>query len=129
MSIEKKSFRSGPFASFMAQGVQVDNILYLSGQVGVDEKGNAPETISEQVALAYANLKTVLAEFGASMDNIVDETFFVTDMQALMGGVDEIYTARELAYGGKPEVCQTVVQIVALVQPELKIEIKCTAHL
>ncbi|PLW67641.1 Rid family hydrolase [Pseudohalioglobus lutimaris] len=129
MSIEKKLYRSGPFADFFAQGTQVGNVLYLAGQVGVDATGKTPDSLSEQVDAAYANLKRVLAEFGASMDNIVDETFFVTDMSALLGNVEEIYAAREKAYGGKPEVCQTVVQVVALVQPELKIEIKCIAHL
>lgn len=63
------------------------------------------------------------------MSNVADETFFVTDMDALMESVEEVYGTREEAYGGKPEVSQTVLQVVALVQPELKIEIKCIAHL
>jgi enamine deaminase RidA (YjgF/YER057c/UK114 family) len=129
MSINKKSFRSGPFADFIAQGVQVDNILYMAGQVGIDSEGNTPEHIGDQAKLAFESLKEVLAEFGADMSNVVDETFFVTDMDALMANVNEIYNAREEAYGGKPEVSQTVLQVVALVQPELKIEIKCIAHL
>jgi enamine deaminase RidA (YjgF/YER057c/UK114 family) len=129
MGIEKKTFRSGPFADFIAQGVQVDNILYLAGQVGMDNEGNTPKDIGEQAVIAYANLKQVLAEFGADMSNVVEETFFVTDMDALMGNVGEIYASREAAYGGKPDVAQTVVQVVALVQADLKIEIKCIAHL
>jgi enamine deaminase RidA (YjgF/YER057c/UK114 family) len=129
MSIEKKTFRSGPFADFIAQGVQVDNILYLAGQVGMDNTGNTPEDIGEQAVIAYANLKEVLAEFGADMSNVVEETFFVTDMDALMSNVAEIYASREAAYGEKPDVAQTVVQVVGLVQADLKIEIKCIAHL
>ena len=129
MSINKKLFRSGPYKDLFSQGVQVGNILYLSGQVGVDAKGQAGEDLTAQATLAYASIKSVLAEFGASMDNIVDETFFVTDMGEFMGSVESLYTARAEAYGGTPEVSQTVVQIVALVQPELKIEIKCVAHL
>jgi len=46
-----------------------------------------------------------------------------------MENVDAVYEERESAYGSMPEVSQTVVQVVALVQPELKIEIKCIAHL
>ncbi|MBQ76014.1 MAG: hypothetical protein CMQ20_13470 [Gammaproteobacteria bacterium] len=129
MAIDKKVLRSGPFADFIAQGVQVDNILYMSGQVGIDSEGKTPEDIGEQVKLAYENLKEVLTEFGIDMGNIVDETYFVTDMDALMSNVEDIYNAREEAYGGKPEVSQTVVQVVALVQPKLKIEIKCIAHI
>lgn len=129
MSIDKKLFRSGPYKDLFSQGVQVGNVLYLSGQVGVDASGCAGEDLTAQATLAYSSIKAVLAEFGASMDNIVDETFYVTDMSEFMGSVESLYTARAEAYGGMPEVSQTVVQVVALVQPELKIEIKCVAHL
>lgn len=129
MTIEKKTYRSGPFKDFIAQGTQVGNVLYLAGQVGIDDCGEAPASIAEQTALAYSNMKHVLSQFGADMGNIVDETFFVTDMSELMDTVDAVYGERETAYGGMPDVSQTVVQVVALVQPELKIEIKCVAHL
>jgi len=129
MGINKKTFRSGPFKDFIAQGVQVGNILYMSGQVGMDADGKAGGDINEQAELAYTNIKEVLAEFGATMDNVVDETVFITDMKELMSNIGGVYGARAEAYGGLPEVSQTVVQVVSLVQPELKIEIKCIAHL
>ena len=129
MTIEKKTYRSGPFQDFFAQGTQVGNVLYLSGQVGIDRDGNTPTSIADQTKVAYTNMQDVLSHFGAEMSNIVDETFLVTDMDELFGNIEDVYGAREAAYGGIPEVCQTVVQVVALVQPELKIEIKCIAHL
>ncbi|MCI5107381.1 MAG: RidA family protein [Pseudomonadales bacterium] len=129
MTIDKKSYRSGPYADFIAKGVQVGNVLYLSGQLGMDDEGNVPEGLLEQVKLAYAGLTQVLGEFGATLDNVVDETFFVTDVEELMANVEPIYTARQEVYGGFPEVAQTVIQIGALVDPRCKIEIKCIAHL
>jgi len=129
MAIEKKTFRSGPFQDFIAQGTQVGNVLYLAGQVGMAQDGKVPTAMAEQMVIAYQNMQEVLSEFGADMSNIVDETFFVTDMSELMSNVGETYAARETAYGGKPDVSQTVLQVVALVAPELKIEIKCIAHL
>ncbi|MBT3609541.1 MAG: RidA family protein [Gammaproteobacteria bacterium] len=129
MTISKKSFRSGPYAALIAQAVQVDNVLYLSGQVGMGEDGNAPSDITEQTILAYNNIKTVLAEFGANMSNIVDETFYVTDVQEVMANVEKVFAARESAYGEQPEVSQTLIGVTALVDPTLKIEIKCVAHL
>lgn len=129
MTIEKKTYRDGPFKDFIAQGTQVGNVLYLAGQVGISDSGQVPDDIAEQTAIAYSNMKHVLSQFGADMSNIVDETFFVTDMNELMGNVDAVYGERESAYGGMPELSQTVVQVVALVEPELKIEIKCIAHL
>ena len=129
MTIEKKTYRSGPFQNYFAQGTQVGNVLYLSGQIGIDQDGNIPNGIVEQTKIAYSNMREVLSQFGADMSNIVDETYFVTDMNELFGSIEEVYSAREVAYEGTPEVCQTLLQVVALAQPELKIEIKSIAHL
>lgn len=129
MKINKKTYRSGPFKDFIAQGTQVGNILYMAGQVGIDNSRAVPQSIVEQTAIAYLNMKDVLSQFGADMGNIVDETFFVTNMDELMENVEAVYGERESAYGCMPEVSQTVVQVSGLVQPELKIEIKCIAHL
>ncbi len=129
MTIQKQSYRSGPYQDFFTQGTRVGDVLYLSGQIGMDPEGATPVGIADQVKLAYANVQDVLAQFGADMSNIVDETFYVTDMGELMGSVEDVYGARAEAYGGNPEVCQTLLQVAALVSPELKIEIKCVAHL
>ena len=126
--MQKKVLRSGPYAELIAQAVQVDDIIYLSGQVGVDERDGAPDDIVAQAVLAYQNVKTVLAEFGATLDNVVEETVFVTDMAETMSQVQEIFDARASAYGQRPEVAQTLVGVSALVDPAFKIEIKCTAH-
>jgi enamine deaminase RidA (YjgF/YER057c/UK114 family) len=129
MSISKQLFRSGPYADLIAQGVRVGDVLYLSGQVGMDGSGNVPESMAEQTVLAYANISAVLKEFGATLDNIVDETFFVTSVEETHAHLEAIYGARAEAYGGKPEVTQTLIGVVALVLPALKLEIKCIAHL
>jgi len=129
MTVSKKVFRSGPYADLIAQGVKVGDTLYLSGQVGMDEAGNTPESMAEQVTLAYANIRAVLAEFGADFDNIVDETFLVTSVEETHENLEAIYTARAEAYGGIPEVTQTLIGVAGLLLPELKLEIKCIAHL
>ena len=127
--MQRKVFRSGPYAELIAQAVQVDNILYLSGQVGVDASGAAPDSVVEQTTLAYEHVKAVLAEFGASLENVVEETVFVTDIAQVMNQVQEVFAARAAAYGGRPDVTQTLIGVTALVDPSYKIEIKCTAHL
>ncbi len=129
MTIDKKTFRRGPYKDHFAEGTQVGDVLYLSGQIAVDQEGNTPEGIVEQTKRAYSNMRYVLEQFGADMSNIVDETIFVTDMEEFFAAVEAVYSAREEAYGGSPEACQTLVQVSALALPELKIEIKVTAHL
>lgn len=128
MSIEKQVFRSGAYKDIFAQGVRVGNILYLAGQVGIDSEGKVGGDVTEQTKLAYSHIKDVLAEFGATMANIVDETVFVTDMGEAMSNADSIFAARLDAYGETPAVSQTLLGVSALVMPKLKIEIKCIAH-
>ena len=127
--MKKKLFRSGPYADFFSQGVLVDKLLTLAGQVGTDDMGNTPESIEAQMKNCYKNIKDILAEYGATMDNIIDEVWFVTDIEDCMQNVNDIFNAREEIYGCKPEVTQTLVGVTALVDPALKIEIKCTAYL
>lgn len=129
MTLSNETFRSGPYVDFVAQGVKVGNILYLGGQVGMDDAGNIPATLAEQTVLTYANIRAVLAEFGAGMDNIVDETFLVTSVAETHENLEAVFGARAEAYGGIPEVTQTLIGVATLTLPELKIEIKCVAHL
>ena len=82
--MQRKVFRSGPYAELIAQAVQVGDTIYLSGQVGVDEYGSAPDDLVAQTVLAYEHVKAVLTKFGATLDNVVEETVFVTDMAQTM---------------------------------------------
>src|SRR3954468_22801942 len=79
-----------------AQAVKVDDTIYVSGQLSHDDQGNivgaAPlddtgrisdhSNIEIQMRKAYANAKKVLNEFGATLDNVVEEVLYVTDMNA-----------------------------------------------
>ena len=129
MKIDKILFRAGPYSDFFSQGVQVGNVLTLAGQLGDGEDGEIPKSIKEQMENCYKNIQNVLKEFGASLDNVIDETWFVIDVNECMKNVGEIFLARERIYGCKPEVSQTLVGTTALVSPDYKIEIKCIASL
>ena len=127
MTIDKKLLRNGPYADLFSQGVQVGNTLHMAGQVGTDAEGKAPDSLVDQMKNAYQHVESVLKEFNCTMDNVVEETWFVTDMHECMTQVQELFAARHAIYGKPPEVAQTLVQVVALVDPSFKIEIKCVA--
>ena len=127
MTLDKKLFRNGPYADLFSQGVQVGNTLHMAGQVGTDASGKAPDSLVEQMKNAYQHVESVLKEFDCTMDNVVEETWFVTDMHECMTQVQELFAARQAIFGKPPEVAQTLVQVVALVDPSFKIEIKCVA--
>ena len=127
MALDKKLFRNGPYADLFSQGVQVGNTLHMAGQVGTDASGKAPDSLLEQMINAYQHVESVLKEFDCTMDNVVEETWFVTDMRECMTQVQALFAERQAIYGKPPEVAQTLVQVVALVDPSFKIEIKCVA--
>ena len=127
--MEKKLLREGPYADFFSQGVQVGNVLTMAGQIAVDDNGNTPDDLKSQMIMCYENILKILDHFGGTFENVVDETWFVTDIDECMENVSEIFAEREKIYGCKPEVSQTLIGVNALVQPNLKVEIKCIAHI
>lgn len=131
MAVGKKVIRYGPFGNVVANAVQAGNAVYLSGQVSVDNEGLfvGVNDLPAQVEQAYNNIRDVLARLDASLDDVVDETWFVTDMEQVTKNFKQVYAVRERAYGAIPETTQTLVQVSALAMPELLVEIKCIAHL
>ncbi len=130
---KKEVVAFGPFKDFIADGVRVGDTIHLSGAVSVDAQGNPLHEgdIVGQMKKAYANIASVLEKFGATMDDIVYETQFVTDMASIMGSEERMgafFGARAEAYGGKPEVSQSLIGVKELAIPELMIEIKVVAH-
>ena len=128
MNAERRVARFGPFQDFIANGVRQGDAIYVSGQVGTDESGAVVGGLAAQTRQAYANVREVLERLGATMEDVVDETWFVTDIGATMGAVEELFGIRAEAYGANPDVAQTMVQVSGLVMPDLLIEIRCVAR-
>jgi 2-iminobutanoate/2-iminopropanoate deaminase len=107
-----------------SQAVKVENTIYVSGQVSHDINGNIVGLgdMWVQMRQAYANVEKVLAQYGATIDNIVDEVLFVTDMDAAFAARVK---CREEVFSGKPVLASTIVQIQRLAFPELMVEIRC----
>jgi len=110
-----------------AQAVKVGDTVYLSGQVSHDDDGNVlgEGDMEVQMRTAYANVGKVLAQYGASMDNVADEILFVTDMDAAFGARVKM---KDEVFGGAPVLASTIVQIERLAFPQLMIEIRCIAR-
>ena len=107
-----------------AQAVKVGDTIYVSGQVSHDDKGDivGRGDMEVQMRQAYANIQNVLAQYGVTMENMVDETLFVTDMDAAFAAAVK---CRQDVFSGTPVVASTIVQIQRLAFPELMIEIRC----
>ena len=111
-----------------AQAVKVGDTIYLSGQVSHDDEGNIMglRDMEAQMRQAYANIKKVLAEYDATMDNVIDEILFVTDMDTAFAAAVK---CRREVFSGTPIVASTIVQIQRLAFPDLMIEIRCVVKL
>ena len=74
---------------------------------------------------AYENIQKLLTQYGATLNN-VDETLFVTDMDAAFAAAVK---CRQDIFSGTPVLASTIVQIQRLAFPELMIEIRCVAKI
>ena len=77
----------GPYS----QAIVANGLVFCSGTTGIDpQTGEAPEGVAAQTEQALQNLAAVLAEAGASMDDLVKTTIFYADV-ATFATVNEIY--------------------------------------
>lgn len=107
----------------MAQGRQV----YVSGQVGWDEQCRFVESgMGAQVRQTLRNIVAILAEAGAGPEHLVRLTWYVTSREEYYAELEEIGRAyREII--GKNFPTMAVVQVVALMETQAKVEIEATA--
>jgi len=109
-----------------AQAVKAGDTVYLAGQVSHDDRANVLGVgdMEVQMRTAYANIGKVLARYGATIDNLVEETLYVRDIEAAFQARAKM---KDEVFAGKPVVASTIVQIERLAFPELLVEIRCVA--
>ncbi len=83
-----------PPGGHYAQAMLHHDALYVSGQLGVTGETPGPEnrSIGEQVNFALGNIEAIAGVVGASPDDIVRCTVYVTDV-AHWGEVNRAYAA------------------------------------
>lgn len=99
-------------------------LLFVSGMVAWDKDRNlvGPGDIKAQTEQTLGNLKTVLEAHGGSLDDVVKLTVFVTDL----GAYAETSEIRARFFPKDPPA-STIVEVSALVLPELMVEIEAVA--
>ncbi len=105
------------------------NTIYVSGQIGwnAQQEFESSDFVT-QTAQALRNVKTVLKEAGAGPEHIVRMTWYITDKLAYLENQSQIGRVyREVM--GKNYPTMSVLQVVALVEDQAKVEIEVTAVL
>ena len=98
--------------------------IYVSGQVALDAEGNVvgEGDVKLQTEAVLEHVKTVVEEAGGGMEDIVKVTVFITDMELY----DEIHEVRR-RYFEEPFPASSMVEVSALIDPRLLIEIEAVA--
>lgn len=107
----------------------VGRTIFVSGQVGWDAEGRFPSAhMAGQVQQSLLNIMAVLAEVDGKPEHIVRLTWFVTSRDEYHAQLREIGAAYR-AVMGKHFPVMSVVQVVALMEADAKVEIEATAVL
>lgn len=87
---EKAPAAIGPYS----QAIEVNNMVFLSGQLPVDPSTGefVQGSIKEQTAQSFENIKNILAQAGMTTANIVKTTVFLADM-SLFAEMNEVYAS------------------------------------
>lgn len=109
----------GPYSS----AIQVDNLLFTAGQLGIDPLTNqfAGETTQEQTRQALTNLSTILEAAGFSFGDVVKTTVYLADINEFQQ-MNEIYAEFFTA----PYPARSAFQVAALPRGG-KVEIEAIA--
>jgi enamine deaminase RidA (YjgF/YER057c/UK114 family) len=107
-----------------SQAVVAEGRVDVAGQVGLGADFSIPDDIASQTRNAFTNLRNVLEAAGSSLAHVTHITQYFTDIKDVPAS-DEVFA--EFFPENYP--ARTVIQVVALVLPQLKLEVQATAIL
>lgn len=120
----------GRRALFDAHGysaaTRVGELLFVSGQVGVDAEGRVVEDPRAQVDQAFRNLVQVLELAGAGPSEVVKLTVFAVGLEAHFETFLEV---KSRYFGAPPFPALTGVEVAGLAMAGLVVEIEAVASL
>jgi enamine deaminase RidA (YjgF/YER057c/UK114 family) len=103
-------------------------VVLVGGMVGWDTDGRFPTGLVAQVKQALLNILAVVKEAGGGPEHVGRLTWYVTDMEEYRASLKELGPVyREVM--GRHFPAMALVQVVALVEREARVEIEATAIL
>ncbi|WP_309718340.1 Rid family hydrolase [Armatimonas sp.] len=106
---------------------RVGNFLFISG-LGPHKRGekDLPATFADEVHGVFHNLKVILEAAGLGLENVVDVTGFLTDLETDFATYNAIYAE----YLGQIRPARTTIQVSELprgIHVEIKVLAVCPA--
>ena len=101
--------------------VRAGPIVWVSGIVGMTGDGKIPADTASQFDIAMDVMDQCLKAAGAGPEHVTKVQVFMTDIK-------ERPLSRRIAYFGSHKPASTLVEVSALVDPRMKVEIECQAY-
>ena len=108
--------------SHYCHSVRAGNLIWVSGIVGQTADGYLPEDTVQQFDIALDAMDACLRAAGGAAHTVTKVQIFMTDITERAA----INPAR-VAYFGEHRPASTLVEVSALVDPRMKVEIECMA--
>lgn len=107
--------------------VKAGNTVYIAGQVAMDERGASvgKGDFAAQAEQVMQNLKSALVSVGATYDNLVKTTVFVTDVS----NRQTLNDVRAKYLNPEALAASTLVVVAGLASPDYLLEIEAIAVL
>ena len=107
----------GPYS----QAIQVGNMLFMSGQLGIDPSTGAfaEGGVTEQTIQSFKNMNALLTEAGYTMNDVVKTTVFLADMNDF-AAMNTVYASQfECAFPARSAVAVKTLPKNGLVEIEV----------
>lgn len=107
-----------------SRAVKFGNHIVVSGTTSVDESGDIqyPKDVEQQTIFIFEKIEKSLQALGATLDNVIRTRAFITDIQQY----ESFSKAHHQFFKEITPAC-TLVEVSALVDPDLVIEIEVDA--
>jgi len=108
--------------SHYCHSVRAGNLIWVSGVVGMRADGSIPDDTVAQFDIAMDALDACLRAAGGKPEHVVKVQVFLTDITERAS-----INPRRIDYFGENRPASTLVEVSALVDPRMKVEIECQA--
>lgn len=106
-----------------APATRVGNMVWVSGQVGIDGAMRTGQGMAAQARLAFENLKQVLEAAGAELADVVELITFHTDLR---GDMPEFAKVKDTFFPDRYP-SWSAVGVTQLAQPDFLVEVRAVA--
>lgn len=121
--VTEQAPKAGPAYS---QAIRAGQYLFISGQIGIDPTTGhlAGTTVEEQTRQVIKNIKSILADQGLTLENVVRSEVYLTDLSNF-AAMNTIY-GEEFSHDIKP--ARSTFQISKIPHDAI-VKIECTAFI